>query len=126
MDHLVATVDQLSGHLKAMRKARGLTQAQLGSLLGVGQVRIAEIEADPGSVSVAQMHKLLAALGVQISLREKSSGWQLPVSASVDQARAGEGKTPKRTKPAAGGVLKRSASKPGPFRLDVSKKRGSW
>lgn len=61
---------QLRQHLKALRKARGLTQASLGQLLGVGQARIAEIESKPGVVSVDQLMKLLAALRVSMVLRD--------------------------------------------------------
>ena len=69
MDFPLATIDQLPAHLRALRKARGLTQTELGHRLGVKQTRIADIERDPGSVSVAQMHKLLAALDTQVVLR---------------------------------------------------------
>lgn len=55
--------DQLKQHLRALRKSRGLTQGQLGTLVGVRQARIAEIEANPGAVSLDQLTKVLAALG---------------------------------------------------------------
>jgi transcriptional regulator with XRE-family HTH domain len=61
---------QLRQHLRALRKKRGLTQAQLGLLVGVSQARIAEIEANPGLVSFDQMMQLLAALEVTVSLNE--------------------------------------------------------
>ena len=35
--------DQLRQHLRALRKRHGLTQAQLGALIGVSQARIAEM-----------------------------------------------------------------------------------
>lgn len=69
MDFPLPTIDQLPAHLRSLRNARGLTQADLGRLLGVKQARIADIEGDPGSVSVAQMHRLLSALGTQLVLR---------------------------------------------------------
>lgn len=84
MDFLVATASQLTAHLRSLRKARGLTQADLGRLLGVKQSRIADIESDPGSVSVAQMHKLLSALGAQMLLRDSGRGWQLQEAAAVE------------------------------------------
>jgi HTH-type transcriptional regulator/antitoxin HipB len=61
--------DQLKQHLRALRKSRGLTQGQLGALVGVRQARIAEIEANPGAVSLDQLTKLLAALGGTLYLR---------------------------------------------------------
>lgn len=60
--------DQLTQHLRALRKGRGLTQAQLGMLVGVKQARIAEIEANPGVVSLEQLTKVLAALGGALHL----------------------------------------------------------
>lgn len=60
--------DQLKQHLRALRKSRGLTQGQLGALVGVRQARIAEIEANPGPVSLDQLTKVLAALGGTLHL----------------------------------------------------------
>lgn len=60
---------QLRPHLRALRKKRGLTQAQLGELVGVSQARIAEIEANPGVVNFEQMLQLLSALGVTVCLQ---------------------------------------------------------
>ena len=62
--------DQLRQHLRALRKERGLTQAQLGALVGVSQARIAEIEANPGLVNFEQLMKLLSVLGVTLTLHE--------------------------------------------------------
>jgi HTH-type transcriptional regulator/antitoxin HipB len=60
--------DQLKQHLRALRKSRGLTQGQLGALVGVKQARVAEIEANPGAVSLDQLTKVLAALGGTLHL----------------------------------------------------------
>ncbi|HEV7816944.1 MAG TPA: helix-turn-helix domain-containing protein [Janthinobacterium sp.] len=60
---------QLRQHLKALRKARNLTQAQLGQRIGVSQARIAEIEAQPGLVKFEQLLQLLSALEVRLSLK---------------------------------------------------------
>lgn len=70
MDYPIRFPDQLRQQLRALRKTKGLTQTQLGKLLGVGQVRIAEIERDPSAVSVAQLFKLLTALDAHIALRD--------------------------------------------------------
>lgn len=64
---------QLRHHLRAFRKKRGLTQAQLGALIGVSQGRIAEIEANPGLVSFDQLMQLLSILDVNIVLSEMSA-----------------------------------------------------
>ena len=67
-DYPIQSPGQLASHLRALRKVRGLSQAQLGALLGVGQTRIARIERDPTAVSVAQFFDMLHSLGVQMVL----------------------------------------------------------
>ena len=63
------TSAQLAAHLRAFRKARHLTQAQLGELVGLDQTRIARIERDPRRVSMGQLMKILAALRIRVSLQ---------------------------------------------------------
>ena len=70
MDFPIHLTSQLREHLRALRKARGLTQAALGGLLGVGQARIAEIESNPGAVSVDQLMKVISALRASLVLRD--------------------------------------------------------
>lgn len=68
MNYPLRMPDQLRPHLRALRKRQGLTQAQLGALVGVKQARIAEIEANPGAVSLDQLSRVLAALGATLHL----------------------------------------------------------
>lgn len=70
MEHPINFVDQLSQHLKSFRRIRGLTQAQLAAELGVSQSRIADIEGNPGKMSVANLVKILAALDVRLLLQD--------------------------------------------------------
>jgi HTH-type transcriptional regulator/antitoxin HipB len=70
MDYPIRFPEQIRQQLRALRKTKGLTQTQLGKLLGVGQVRIADIEKDPAAVSVAQLFRLLTALDAHIVLRD--------------------------------------------------------
>jgi HTH-type transcriptional regulator/antitoxin HipB len=70
VDYPIRFPDQIRQQLRALRKTKGLTQAQLGKLLGIGQVRIADIERDPSLVRVAQLFKLLAALDAHLVLRD--------------------------------------------------------
>ena len=63
MNHPVATAPQLRAVLKGLRKARDLSQAQVGQLLGVNQKRAARIEANPGVTSFDQIARLVTALG---------------------------------------------------------------
>jgi HTH-type transcriptional regulator / antitoxin HipB len=66
----IHTPAQLSVHIKSLRKARGLTQAALGQRIGVKQVRIADIEKNPGAVSLDQLLQLLHALDAQLLLAD--------------------------------------------------------
>lgn len=70
MEYPIQTSLQLSTHLRALRKARGLSQAELGARLGVGQTRVARIEGNPMAVSVEQLLEVLGALGVRLVLRD--------------------------------------------------------
>lgn len=70
MTYNVDTVAQLRAVIKALRKTRGLSQADLGRLLGVNQKRIAKIEADPGVTSWNQVVRLISALGGRISVQD--------------------------------------------------------
>jgi HTH-type transcriptional regulator/antitoxin HipB len=63
------TPSQLADHLRSFRKARGLTQTQLGRLVGLDQTRITRIERNPAKVSVGTLLQLLAALRVKVLLQ---------------------------------------------------------
>ncbi len=67
-DFPISISAQLREHLRALRKQQHLTQAQMGQRIGVSQARIAEIEANPGAVSVEQMLLLLSTLGASLHL----------------------------------------------------------
>jgi HTH-type transcriptional regulator/antitoxin HipB len=71
MEFNLLLADQIGAHLKSLRKLRGLSQAQLGQRLGVGQARVAAIEADPGAVSVEQLLRVFQVLGVDLVARVK-------------------------------------------------------
>ena len=70
MDYPVALPSQLKQQLRSLRKARGLTQADLARLLGVVQSRVADIEANPGAVSVEQLMQVLHVLNAQVLIRD--------------------------------------------------------
>lgn len=71
MNYAVHFPDQLREHLRALRKHRGLTQAELGQLIGVSQARMGEIENNPGVVSLEQVMQVLSALRVSLVLRDE-------------------------------------------------------
>lgn len=73
-DFPISLSTQLREHLRALRKQQRMTQAQLGERVGVSQARIAEIEANPGAVSVEQMILLLSTLGARLMLHVEGTG----------------------------------------------------
>ncbi len=74
MDYPVQLSSQLQLQLKSLRKSRQMTQAELARRLGVVQSRVADIERDPGAVSVEQLLQVLAMLGAQLVVRETATG----------------------------------------------------
>lgn len=94
MDYPIRAPGQVSSQLKSLRKARGLSQAQLGALLGVGQTRIARIERDPTAISVEQFLALLGALDAQMVLRAGPSA--VPDAKAAKKAVEPEGRRPRR------------------------------
>ena len=74
MDYPVQLASQLKQLLKSLRKSRQLTQAELARRLGVVQSRVADIERDPGAVSVEQLLQVLAMLGAQVVVRQTDTG----------------------------------------------------
>lgn len=81
MDYPLELPDQLAQHLRALRKARGLSQAALADKLGLTQSRIAAIERNPTVLGVGQLLRVLGALGVQLVLRDTQ-----PANASAEKA----------------------------------------
>ena len=73
MDYPFQLSGQLQQLLKSLRKSRKMTQAELARRLGVVQSRIADIERDPGAVSVEQLLQVLAILGAQMVVRDTSA-----------------------------------------------------
>jgi len=70
MDYSISIADQLAPQLRALRKVRQLTQADIAVKLGVTQSRIAAIERNPAAVSAGQLLELLKVLGVDLVLRD--------------------------------------------------------
>lgn len=78
MRYPIQAPSQLSSHLRALRRVRGLSQAGLGAILGLSQTRIARIETDPLSISAGQLLRVLSALGMRMTLE--------PVTGSTTEA----------------------------------------
>ena len=76
----VQSSTQMAVHLKSLRKARGLTQTELGLRIGVKQTRMADIEKDPGSVSLDQLIQILHALDARVLLADTQAWAVAPVA----------------------------------------------
>jgi HTH-type transcriptional regulator / antitoxin HipB len=66
----VDTPQQLRTILRSLRQSRGLTQEQLGQMLGVSQKRIARIEAAPEVTAFDQIARMVAAMGCRLVIEE--------------------------------------------------------
>jgi len=122
MDYTIHFADLLRPHLKALRKKRGLTQAQLGAELGVGQVRIAEIEGSPGAVAVEQLVRLLSALDAALVIRDI-----LPDLASDERGKASVvmPEAPKRASRASKPVVLKGKRRPARMKEALSSNPGA-
>lgn len=69
MDLTLAFPEQLSQHLRSLRKAQGLTQAQLAARMGVTQSRISAMESDATKLTTEQLFRVLSSLGTGLVLR---------------------------------------------------------
>lgn len=70
MNYPINTSAQVRAVLRALRQARGLSQAQVGQLLGVSQKRVARIESAPDRTSFDQITKLVALLGGRVVIED--------------------------------------------------------
>ena len=66
----VDTPLQLRTILRSLRQSRGLTQAQLGKMIGVSQKRIARIEAAPEVTAFDQIARMVSAMGGHLVIQE--------------------------------------------------------
>ena len=70
MPYPINTSAQARAVLRALRQARGLSQVQVGQLLGVSQKRVARIESAPDRTSLDQITKLVALLGGRVVIED--------------------------------------------------------
>lgn len=62
-------LEVLGEQLKQLRKARNLTQDELGRKLGVQKAQISKLESNSTNVTIGTFLKILAALGAKADLR---------------------------------------------------------
>lgn len=72
--HPLVTASQLGLLLKAARRARKLTQAEVGARLGLSQNRVSYLEQHADELSFKQLLAWCAALGLELRLAERTRG----------------------------------------------------
>jgi HTH-type transcriptional regulator/antitoxin HipB len=70
MRQLVTTPVQLGEILRARRKARRVSQADLARKVGLSQGRLSVLEADPSTLSVERLVLLAKLLGLSIVVQD--------------------------------------------------------
>lgn len=67
----VSTADQLLRTLAGRRRAKGLSQAQLASLLGVAQAHVSDIERGTRNLSVVRLLEIANVLNLDLVVQER-------------------------------------------------------
>lgn len=67
------TATQLGQLLRAARKQRGLTQAEVGARLGLSQNRVSHLEGHANELSVKQLLTWCAVVGLELSLAQRQA-----------------------------------------------------
>ncbi len=65
------TATQLGQLLRAARKRRGLTQAEVGARLGLSQNRVSHLEGHADELSVKHLLTWCAVVGLELSLAQR-------------------------------------------------------
>ena len=73
MEYRIAIAQQLGGLLTSLRKARRITQQQLGERLGLSQRMVAKLESYPEKASFERVLQALSALEVDLVLKERET-----------------------------------------------------
>ena len=71
MRQILSVIDQASPLLQAARKSARLSQTALASRLGISQNRMSAMEIDLGSISLAQLMAMCAALNLELLVQTK-------------------------------------------------------
>ncbi|MBK4735117.1 helix-turn-helix domain-containing protein [Noviherbaspirillum pedocola] len=77
MGQTILTETQLGHLLQGYRKTRRLNQTQLAQRAGMSQARLSTLELHPGRITVAQLLRMTAALGLEITIVERPADYPL-------------------------------------------------
>jgi len=62
----------LAGIIKERRRDKGLSQLEVGRLVGVRQATISKLENDPGSTKLETLFRVISALGIGLYAADKN------------------------------------------------------
>lgn len=104
-EYRITDPNQLAVVLRSFRRARKLTQAKLAERLGVAQQSYARMETQPAATSVSSLMKMLAVLGVDLVLRdrtpmakiEQAANAQIKEASSISQQSQDASAKPKKS-----------------------------
>lgn len=71
MKRTLITPHQLGQILRTARRAKGLSQAQAASRVGLSQSRLSAMELNPDSITTAQLFTLLAMYGLELTVQTR-------------------------------------------------------
>jgi HTH-type transcriptional regulator/antitoxin HipB len=71
MKRTLITPSQLGHILRTARRAKGLSQAQAASRVGLSQSRLSAMELNPDSITTAQLFTLLAMYGLELAVQTR-------------------------------------------------------
>ncbi|MEM5438592.1 helix-turn-helix domain-containing protein [Paraburkholderia diazotrophica] len=71
MKRTLITPHQLGQILRTARRAKGLSQAQAASRVGLSQSRLSAMELNPDSITTAQLFTLLAMYGLELAVQTR-------------------------------------------------------
>jgi HTH-type transcriptional regulator/antitoxin HipB len=131
MDYALKTPSQLRPILLGFRKSAGLTQAGVAELLGITQQSYAQLEADPASVSVERLFKVMRLLNVELRLSHTPSASSSETPPDIAPKRQSSVSTARQaTAPSAANrsarTRKAASSKQAPAAIKPKKKRENW
>ena len=72
MHYTINTLDQLKPILIGYRKAKGLSQKDMGTKLGIKQQSYQYLESNPQKVTVDRLFRVLTLLGVKLHFSDQS------------------------------------------------------
>ena len=70
MRQIVTQSDQVGAILRARRKARRISQAEIAATLGVSQSRVSTLESDPSALPLDRLILLAKLLGLELVLQD--------------------------------------------------------